>query len=510
MNNNKSRVGKFFAFAAGALLLFSACSLDRDPISSASELTEGKQTDSTTAVLRDKAAAEAQLVELHSAFRGGWEKFNLDYLNLGDTHADNSYAGTTGQETIPMEINTLDPSNGDMGRDWSHYLWHIADANVLINGVDPLHDKGELNDTEWHQLKAQGMIYRAFNMFRMARMWGSFPVITQIAKTITSKNIEEVYPTYFPKRSTPEECYQQIISDLEYAEQYAPDLDPNDKQLFSKTVAQALLCKVYAEKPVQDYDKVIEYAEKVRNTTGIALEPDYATLWGWDEKKHDCVKRNTTEGILEMQHPAGQLCWVSFMYGRGLDDPDNNFTWAKWITPSRDLIRDFTQEGDTVRLNQSVVYYSCGWSNYYPSNHYAFMYKMRSQYQNIYYLRLADIILLEAEAYAYKGELQQSAQLVNMIRHRAKLPDLTSAKTATKEAMIDAVLHERRLELCFEGERWFDLCRNGKVEEIMNTLNSRDSGRLPLSKQYDANSYLMPIPQSALDENQNLVQNPGY
>jgi len=198
------------------------------------------------------------------------------------------------------------------------------------------------------------------------------------------------------------------------------------------------------------------------------------------------------------------------MYGRCLENWDNAFTWAKWITPSRDLIRDFENEGDTVREHQSIVYYSCGWSNYYPANHYPFMYKLRSGYNNEYILRLADIILLEAEAYAYQGNLQQSAQLVNLIRHRVKLSDLTADKTASQSAMIEAVLHERRLELAFEGQRWFDLVRNGKVEEYMNGLNQRDTGRLPQTKAFDKNSYLLPLPQTALDQNQNLVQNPGY
>jgi len=48
------------------------------------------------------------------------------------------------------------------------------------------------------------------------------------------------------------------------------------------------------------------------------------------------------------------------------------------------------------------------------------------------------------------------------------------------------------------------------VESVMNDLNSRDSGRLPLAKAYNNNSYLLPIPQTALDENENLTQNPGY
>ena len=278
-------------------------------------------------MLKDKAAAESQLTAIYQLFRNRQEHMHLDYVLLGDSHSDNAYAGTTGQETIPLETNALDAATGTLSRDWTRYLEDIAKANVLINGVEPLHQNGQLNDNEYHQLKAQGEIFRAICMFRMARMWGSFPVITKIASTITSKNIEEVYPTYYPPRSTEEECYQQIISDLEDAEQYAPDFDSADRTLMTKTVAQAMLCKVYAETAVQDYDKVIAYAEKVCATNGLKLEPDFATLWGWDDQKKDCVKRNTSEGILEVHWYTGAGNWESWMYGRCLEDYDNGFTW---------------------------------------------------------------------------------------------------------------------------------------------------------------------------------------
>lgn len=500
---------KYIAISVSALAVVS-CSLDYEPISTPSELTEGVSSDTATAVLKDRDAASAQLKNLYELLRNRQEHWHLDYLLIGDSHSDNAYAGTTGAEVEPYETNAIDASNSVLQRDWSRYLEDIAKTNVLINGLEPLRAAGKVSDTEYRQWSAQGKILRAMIMFNMARIWGSFPVITTIAKTITAENVDEVYPTYYPPRSTPEECYQQIIRDLEDGERDAPDFNPADRTLLSKTVAQAMLAKVYAEKPVQDYAKVIAYADKVVATSGMALEPEFVTLWGWDDAAKDCYKRNTSEGILEVHWSAGNGNWESWMYGRSLENYDYYFTWAKWITPSRDLINDFKSENDTVRFNQTVVYYACTWSNYYPSSNYPFMYKYRSGYNNQYKLRLADIILLEAEAYAHQGDLAKSAALVNQIRTRAKLPNLTSAKTSSQEAMVEAVLHERRLELALEGERWFDLCRNGKVEKYMNGLNKRDVGRLAQRKPFDQNSYLLPMPQSALDENNNLQQNPGY
>lgn len=496
---------KTLLYIALAGMTTTACSLEQDPISDPTELTEGVLDETTAAVLKDKQAAIDQRKNLYELFRNRQEHWSLDMKLIADCHSDNGYAGTTGAEVVPYETNSIDASNSVLSRDWSRYLEDIAKANVLINGLDELKAQGQVSDAEYRQWQAEGRIFRAIVMFDMARLWGSFPVITDIARTITSDNIEEVYPTYYPPKTSSEECYQQIIADLEDGERNAPDFNNADRTLMTKTVAQAMLAKVYAERPVQDYQKVITYADKVCKTASLSLEPDFATLWGYDEDKKDCVKRNTSESILEVQWTTGNANWESWMYGRCLEDYDFYFTWAKWITPSRDLINDFNKEGDDVRFNETVVYYECTWSNYYPASHYPFMYKMRSGYNNYYKLRLADIILLEAEAYAHLGQASQAAALVNQIRQRAGLSDVDA-----NGDMIEKVLHERRLELAFEGQRWFDLCRNGKVEQYMNAVYAKDAGRLAQKREFDENSYLLPIPQSALDENVNLEQNPGY
>ena len=499
MKANKSIYAIIFA------AMLTGCSLEQDPISDRTELTEGKLSDDVSAVLKDKQAALDQRKNLYELLRNRQEHWSLDLRLIGDAHADNAYYGTADAEGVPFETNSIDGGNPVLERDWERYLEDIAHSNLLINGLEPLIAQGVVSTAEGRQWQAEGRLFRAIAMFDMARLWGSFPVITEIAKTITADNIEEVWPAYFPPKKTTQECYAQIISDLEFAAVNAPDFNGADRTVLSKTVALAMLAKVYAEKPVQDYNKVIEYANLVKLTPGMELEPDYATLWGYDEEKKDCVKRNTSEGILEVHYTTGNGNWETWMYGRQLDDWDFYFTWAKWITPSRDLISDFEKEGDEVRFNESVVYYECTWSNYYPAAHYPFMYKCRSSYQNRYKLRLADIMLLQAEAYAYLGKNSEAATLVNEIRNRVGLDPVDASGD-----MIETVLHERRLELAFEGQRWFDLCRNGKVEKYMNAVYAKDSGRLPQKRLFDANSYLLPVPQKALDENVNLEQNPGY
>ena len=488
-------------------ILLPSCDLQIAPVSNPSELTIATtDTTGTQVKFKDRAAIQAVYLKLYDYMRDNQEYWYLDYLLFGEARTDNAYAGTTGAEVVPVETNALDASNPDIARDWNGYLNDIAHANVVIANIDAVPDPSFSNE-ERQQWKAEAMIFRAMMIFDLARWFGNIPLNLTEAPDITAANIEEVYPLYFPSPVTQDSAYRQVINDLEAALPYAPELNTNDKRILSKTVARALLTKVYAE--LGNWDKVVEYADAVF-ADGIELEPQYADLFGFDATLGDATLRNSRERILEMQYTAASGNWVNWMFGRNLANWEESFTWAKWITPSRDLINAFAQAGDTLRCNQTIVYYDCSWQNYYPADNYPFMYKTRSAYNSIIKLRGADILLLKAEALAHKGDLAGAVELVNQTRNRAKIGDLPSSQTGSQEQVLNAVLNERRLELALEGQRLFDLIRFGKLMEVMNDINSRDEGRLPQARPFVEAHRLMPIPQTALDQNANLQQNDGY
>ncbi len=147
--------------------------------------------------------------------------------------------------------------------------------------------------------------------------------------------------------------------------------------------------------------------------------------------------------------------------------------------------------------------------------------------------RLSDVILMRAEALNRLGQKQPAITLLNQIRTRAGLPGanipgsnqvLTSS--ATMEEIEDAILHERRLELAFEGHRWFDLvriARNGRPEVLherimASDMYEKDHGQFgSIDKNVpgvhviqDPMSWYMPIHRQELQENRNLVQNSFY
>lgn len=506
---------KYISGVIALSAMVASCGLDYEPVSDYSDVTEG-QIDNTEdeIIYANRADAESALTALYEDFRGNQNYWQLDYLLIGDVHSDNAYAGTTGSEVVDPATNDLNGTTLCVNRDWDYYMLQAARCTKFIVGVGGVGDNS-LSQDEINTMRAQAEILRAFIWFRMVRMWGNIPIITTVPKDITSENIAESYEAYFPAQNTESEAYEYILKDLEDALKYAPNGN-GDKTRFSKDVARALLAKVYCEKPVRDYSKVIQYVDEL-TAAGYRLCDEYGDLFNIDGAVKDGftatpLHTNTVESILEVHYPVGSGNWASWMYGRCLEDWDNSFSWAKWITPSRDLLAAFDNEGDTKRKEQTVVYYACNWSNYYPSENYAFMYKVRSGYSNVFFLRYDDLLLLKAEA-LLRGEnvdLQGAADIIDQIRTRAGVAKLTNTEKANKDALFKAYVNERRLELACEGERWYDLVRLDILEETMAAAQRNDPYRLPIAVPYTVNSYLLPIPQDVLDTNPNVVQNPGY
>ena len=124
-------------------------------------------------------------------------------------------------------------------------------------------------------------------------------------------------------------------------------------------------------------------------------------------------------------------------------------------------------------------------------------------------LRLADVILLRAEALNQLGNTGEAITLLNQVRARVEL----AATTATSQADVaKAILDERRLELFVENNRYWDLKRyfNDDAAFVQYLNSQTESDGTSLEYNATLNNLVMPIPQKEMDINPNLVQNPGY
>ncbi|MBS1655696.1 MAG: RagB/SusD family nutrient uptake outer membrane protein, partial [Bacteroidetes bacterium] len=209
--------------------------------------------------------------------------------------------------------------------------------------------------------------------------------------------------------------------------------------------------------------------------------------------------------------------------------------WQKYCVPSKDLVAAYDAAGDVVRKDANIVFWNTdgngdpiSWPDENwnpcadPSVSIPFNYKQKhpagwASGDDYYLLRLADIILLKAEAQNETGNSSAAATTLNIIRARVGLSPVSTS--LSQAAMKTAILNERRLELAFEAQRWDDLVRAGVATTVMQTLNEYTytcDGGVPgpaVRMDYShcvQNRWIMPIPQLEMDVNPNLVQNPGY
>lgn len=94
-----------------------------------------------------------------------------------------------------------------------------------------------------------------------------------------------------------------------------------------------------------------------------------------------------------------------------------------------------------------------------------------------------------------------------MVRTRAGIATISAS---SQSITIDKILEERLMELVFEGDRWFDLKRMGKVIQVLSQQKDGSGNVLPFATNINQNRLLWPIPQDKLDANALLVQNPVY
>jgi len=439
-----------------------------------------------TQVGPDVAFADAAAAEklIQGAYDGMYNDFHIwDYMTNGDVRSDNAYAGGDNPANIQLDLFTVISTNGNVGRDWNALYSDIKNCNLILTNVPNIVDaKLDAGDRR-KQILAEASILRAYMYFNLVRTWGSVPLVVKVPTTD---------PEFYPAKASVDAIYAQIISDLEYGAANARVAGPT-KGIMTKGVANALLAKVYASKPTPDWTKVSTYCDAVIGG-GYSLIANYDFLW-------DSNHKNNSEAIWEMQYDGyGGLHgnWMpSVLVGTG---------WKRFNTPTNSLAKAYDDAGDAIRKASSIKFnnvVSEGWSDsYWSKTSYPYINKYRADDKSDnYILRLADIILLKAEAL---NELSASgwsaaAPFVNQIRNRVNL----GVTTATDQASMRlAIENERRLELAFEGHRWFDLLRTNRVIPVMNA--QVDGTGANLNYNLTTSKLYFPIPQDELDKNPNV------
>ena len=491
------------AFFTKVLVMFAAIAfsascnklLDTDPITDKVVPPQDEQ------ILKTVEDAEGAMNSIYAIF--GNEFWQFDYFFLGDAGSDVAYAGADGQEFFQIDEYRINATNYVIARDWGHMSDHVKKCNLIINYVN---DVPGLSQDRKEEMIGQAALFRALTRFMATQIWGEYPIINSTITSVNAANFDSLYNDLYPRRKPVSEVYDAIIADCETALAKAPTstATPESKYKPSKGAAHALLAKVYATKPNPDWAKVIEHCDAVING-GYSLLTTYDHLF-------DNLHEGNAESIWEVNGEGqGSLinCWCTNVF------LGNN--WKKFNTPSHTVSTAL----DTKRKASSIKKFPTTFADPYWATftQFPFPWKMRATNgtQNFYIFRLADIILLKAEALARTGDLAGAMTLVNQIRTRVTLPNVAPA--LSEDDAINKILQERFLELAFEGHRWYDLKRTGKTFEILSqqtypVYNPATQTFTETPMEYIGNlttsDLVWPLPQDVLDNNSNLSQNPGY
>ncbi|MFK7949588.1 MAG: RagB/SusD family nutrient uptake outer membrane protein [Saprospiraceae bacterium] len=463
-----------------AIAAMTSCTnfLDREPISDLAEEN----------FFKTGADAESALIAAYDALQS--EYYIFDRFTNGDVIADNCYAGGDNPNNFQLDEFTVTPTNVNVERDWAYLYEGISRANAVLDNVGDI-ESPDLTVARRTEILAEASFLRAYHYFQLTNLWGEVPLVLN---KVSSTAPEVV----FQSKVSEEAIYDAIISDLIFAEANLPLNHTQRQQRATKGAANAMLAKAYTHQPNPNWEKVKEHTQAVINSGVYQLVSNYDDLWNE-------TNENTTESIFEVQFVGGtnEANWGPQLW---LPPSLTNDDWRKFNTPSVNLLTAFDDENDVTRRNASIKMESgLPWQDAdYPSGTIPFPFKQRaangwSSPNNYILLRLADVMLLLAEAENELGNTAAAATALNEIRNRVNLPNTT---ITAQDELRNAIYKERRLELAFEGHRWFDLKRTGTALDIMNALN----------RNYNVQEYqlLWPIPQAELDRNPNLTQNTGY
>lgn len=435
-----------------------------------------------------------------------WPKLYNMRMWTTDIMAGNSVVGagggTDGIETQD-EANFVTASDNQGVLDLWRGPWPgILRCNIILQKVPDM----TISESVKNRVLGEAYFLRAHYYFILVRFFGDVPL-----------TLKPVQPgdDLRPKRTPKDEVYKQIIADLTLSISLLPARDQytgSDVGRASKGSAMGMLAKVYLT--LGDWQKVADLCGQVKGL-GYALNPNYGDNF-------NISTENSAESLFEIQYVSNagmgfwdnenQSSWLSTFTGpRGSDFVAGGWGWNQ---PTQEFMNSY-ETGD-LRKDVTVLYeggpkfdgkdYKKSYSlTGFNLRKFLVPLSVISSYDNsplnFPVMRYSEILLMQAEALNELGRTGEAEAPLNTVRNRAGLGNVTGL---LKDDFRNKVLHERRMELAFEGQRWFDLIRINNGQYALDFLKS--IGKSNISAKF----LLLPVPQKERDANPNLTQNTGY
>ena len=460
------------------------------------------------------------------------------YRQINDMATDDNWSGNTLQprpDITGIAAYNVFPGSTYFVRFWeSHYIG-ITRANISLERIPEV----DMDEDTKNRLLAESRFLRAFFYFELVRSFGGVPIVTTYSELLEPEINDKV-------RSSVSEVYALIESDLKAAINNLPQKSqqsPTDLGRVTKGAAQSLLAKVYLT--TEQWSLAKNMASNVINSGEYSLETSFDNIYKVNNY-------NGPESIFEINYYTN-LTFSEVGNGLPITNGSRGDQGCGWGSPTSDLENAFLSEGDNIRLRSTIIKHGepvygdpavtsfdgapsenkSGRTNrkfYIPVDERPVPYQRGTLSLPYIHIRLADVILMHAEASFFAGDEGAAKTSLKTIRDRVQL---TTNMALTGNALRDAIWKERRLELALEHHRLFDLRRqkiNGvpRIALLMGPNGSFVNYNVNVSTDpfettnlqepqekgifFDINTHLVwPIPPEEIQLSKgNIVQNPGY
>lgn len=485
--------------------------------------------------------------EVNAALTGAYNGLQAPLQNewrMTDLRTDNAKVNVINSSSsenvllLHMDTYELNSTHAHVYNYWISVYRNIRSINYVLKSLGVSFANGQLEfgtrvasmtDEQRDQLAGEALFLRAYHYFNLVRLYGGVFLITDPVDPESAKQVN---------RASVENCYALIIADLKAAEIRLPRVRyeqiSNANQGRATTwAAKGLLAKVMLT--LGRNAEALPLLNDIIDNSGHGLENSYGNVFSINNEMNK-------EILFAVRYKAGGLGLGNFMAnffaplnsgnavvngdGMGHNYPTTSLAQAYNVSASGAVDQ---RKAVNIGTYNALLY----------SKKFISPVVIENDAENDFpVLRYADILLMKAEALGFDGAGGTAMSLINQIRQRAGgIPYSTGDFQAglylypTSEAdpnaisnadeFWDALLEERRLELAFENQRFFDLVRTGKaIETIRNYYAEEFESHYKrytltleeLQAKATPERLLLPIPQREIDTNEeiSILQNPGY
>lgn len=387
---------------------------------------------------------------------------------LGEISGDNYHISKAAWENLTRAFQRnaylweKDIFEGELSTDWNDPSLVILYSNLALQGVEKTM-KDDRNLSDWNNLKGGALFFRAHAFYQLAQLFCDTYKPTSASQDLGIPLRLESDITLPTVRSTVEQTYRQILTDLTEASELLP-LVPVFKTRPSKPAAHALLSRVYLQ--MGSYENALHHAS-------LALD-DFNSLMDYN--------------IVDTT--------INFPFARYNDEVifHSHMSSPTILNQNRLQVAEELLEGyDGDDLRKPCFFRESNGTTVYRGSYYG---------SNAFFTGLSsnEVYMIAAECHARLGNTSQALEQLNtLLASRYRRGKFVAIEETNPQILLDVILEERRKELPFRGLRWSDLKRLNLEPRYSKALERVWENQTVVVLEPNSSRYIFPIPDAVIE-----------